>query len=195
MKRSTGASRIAQQDLRPLDVRGDELGGSVLDRLLNVRLGGRVHDHVDARYDVPHESRVADVAVHVGQALVAKEIGDVLEVPRVGQGVDVHHLVRSLGEQMADEVRRDEPAAAGDEYALGSHSRPESSPLLSEAAAAAPGSAELALDRVEGPAFDVSLDAAEVLADEGQDEALDPQDTEDEGAEKELARKYRARPR
>ena len=53
MKRSTGVSpdRV-EQDLRALDVRRHELGGAVDDRLLDVRLGGRVHDHVDAADDL-----------------------------------------------------------------------------------------------------------------------------------------------
>jgi hypothetical protein len=47
-----------------------------------------------------------------------------------------------------------------------------------ESAAFAPGS-NLAVDRVERAALDVSLDAAEVLADQRQDEALDAEDEQD----------------
>ena len=41
-----------EQDLRPLDVRGHELGRALLDRLLDVRLGRGVHDHVDLGDDL-----------------------------------------------------------------------------------------------------------------------------------------------
>jgi hypothetical protein len=59
MKRSTGF----EHDLRPLHVRRHELRAALLDRLLDVRLGGRVHDHVHLRDDVGDERNVADVAV------------------------------------------------------------------------------------------------------------------------------------
>ena len=56
------ADRV-EQDLRALDVGRDELARAFLDRLLDVRLGGRVHDHVDVRDDLAHELGVADVAL------------------------------------------------------------------------------------------------------------------------------------
>src|SRR5437867_2245314 len=47
---------------------------------------------------------------------------------------------------------------------------------------------QLALDGVEGPAFDLALDAAEVLADEREDEALDAEDVGDPDACQQRAR-------
>ena len=75
------ADRV-EQDLRPLDVRRHELGRAVLDRLLDVRLGRRVDDHVDALDELAHERRVADVAVHEREPRVAHHVGEVLEVAR-----------------------------------------------------------------------------------------------------------------
>ena len=50
--------------------------------------------------------------------LVEKLVCEVLEVPRVRERVERHDLVRGRVEQVAHEGRRDEPGAAGDEYAL-----------------------------------------------------------------------------
>ena len=44
------------------------------------------------------------------------------------------------------------------------------------------GISQLPVDRVEGAALDVALDSAEILADEGEDEALDAEDGDDERA-------------
>ena len=116
------ADRV-EQDLRPLDVRGHELGGTLENRLLDMRLGGRVDDHVDAADDLPHELGVADVAVDELQARMAHHLGEVLEVARVGERVERDHVVIRVLQQVADEVRRDEPGAAGDEDTLAHSSR------------------------------------------------------------------------
>ena len=73
MKRSTGclADRV-EQDLRALDVRRHELRRAGLDRLLDVRLGRRVDDHVHLRHDLADEVGVADVAVHERVPLVRR---------------------------------------------------------------------------------------------------------------------------
>ena len=92
------------------------------DRLLDVRLGGRVDDHVDAVDELAHERGVADVAVHEREPRVAHHVREVLEVARVGERVERDDLVRRRLEQVADEVRRDEAGAAGDEHALRAHS-------------------------------------------------------------------------
>ena len=89
-----------------------------LDRLLDVRLGRGVDDHVDALDELAHERRVADVAVHEREARVAHHVGEVLEVAGVGERVERHDLVRGRLEQVADEVRRDEPRTARDQHAL-----------------------------------------------------------------------------
>ena len=83
-----------EEDLRALDVRRHELGGALADRLLDVRLGGRVHDHVHARHDVANELGVADVALHEGEPLVGHHVGEVLDVARVRERVERHDLVR-----------------------------------------------------------------------------------------------------
>ncbi len=114
------ADRV-QQDLGALDVGGHELGGALLDRLLDVRLGGGVDDHVHLRDHVADELAIADVAVHEREARVRHQVGEVLEITCVGERVERDDLVRRRLEQVADEGRGDEPRAAGDEYALLAH--------------------------------------------------------------------------
>ena len=106
-----------EQDLRALDVRGHELARAVQDRLLDVRLGGGVDDHVDARHDLLDVRGVADVALDEREALVAEQVGDVGGVPGVGQRVHDHDLVIGRAQQVPAEVRADESGAAGDEHA------------------------------------------------------------------------------
>jgi hypothetical protein len=60
--------------------------------------------------------------VHERQPLVRDQVGEVLDVPRVGERVERHDLVRGRDEQVPDEVGRDEAGAAGDENACQSSS-------------------------------------------------------------------------
>ena len=164
-----------EQDLRALDVRRHELGRTLLDRLLDVRLGGRVDDHVDAVDELGDERGVANVAVDERQALVAHHVGEVLEIAGVRQRVERDHLVPRVRQQVADHVRGDEAGAAGDENAF--HGAADGSWRVG---------LQLALDRVQRPALDLALDPAEVLADEGEDEALHAEH-EDHGRAEEAA--------
>ena len=110
MKRSTGVARIASSRICVLDVRRHELGRALLDRLLDVRLGGGVHDHVHLGHDLAHELGVADVAVHEREALVREHLLEVVQVARVRERVERHDLARRRVQQVPDDVRRDEPA-------------------------------------------------------------------------------------
>jgi len=58
-----------------------------------VRLGGRVHDHVDVLDDLGNEVRVADVSVDEGEALVTDDVGDVVHVPRIRERVERDDLI------------------------------------------------------------------------------------------------------
>ena len=107
-----------EQNLRAFHIRGHELGGAFGDRLLDVALGRRAHDDVHLGDDVFHEPRIPDVAVYERQPLVVHHVGEVGDVARVRERVEGDDVVRRVLEQVADEVRRDEPAAAGDEDAL-----------------------------------------------------------------------------
>ncbi len=80
-------------------------------------------------------SRVADVAVDEREPLVAHHVCEVLEVARVREGVERDHLVRRAGQEVADEVRRDEPCPAGDEDALSTEASRETYPWVSRSIA------------------------------------------------------------
>jgi hypothetical protein len=114
------ADRV-EQDLRAFDVRRHELGRAGLDRLLDVRLGRGVDDHVHLGHDLAHEVGIANVAVDERMALVTAHRREVVHAPCVGESVEGDDLVRSRLQDVAHEVRRDEPRAAGDENALGLH--------------------------------------------------------------------------
>ena len=68
--------------------------------------------------DLADERAVADVAVHEREALVAHHVGEVVDVARVRERVERDDVVGRRRQQVADEVRRDEPRAAGHEDAL-----------------------------------------------------------------------------
>ena len=93
-----------------------------------------------------------------------EHVGEVLEVPRVGERVERDHLVIGVCEQVANERGGDEPGSAGDEHAL-----PHSS---------------LSIVYIGLPSTS-SLDSAQILADERKDEALDPEHEEQRDAAEE----------
>ena len=102
---------MVEQHLRPEDVRDDELRRAD-DRAVDVRLGGEVDDRLAALRSLRHGLRVGDVAL-VELVLDAVEVG---AVAGVGELVEDDHLVAGRREAV-DEVRADEPGAAGDEHA------------------------------------------------------------------------------
>ena len=111
------ADRV-EQDLRPLDVRGHELGGALLDRLLDVRLGRGVDDHVHLGDDVGDQLGVADVAVDERRAARDRARRRGSRGCRRRSARRARRPHGRVREQVADEVRRDEAGAAGDEDAL-----------------------------------------------------------------------------
>src|SRR5207244_3497060 len=90
-------------------------------RLLDMRLGGGVDDHVHLGRDLAHELGVADVAVDEREPLVRDHLREVLEVARVRECVERDDLVRGRREQVADHVRGDEAGAARDQHASAPH--------------------------------------------------------------------------
>ena len=86
----------------------------VVQRVVHVRLGREVHDHVALADQAVDERRVADVAVHELDLVLDRL--QALAVARVGQGVEHDHLVlRVVAHRVVDEVRADEAGGAGDE--------------------------------------------------------------------------------
>ena len=106
-----------EQHLGTLDVRRHELARAVEDRLLDVRLGRGVDDHIDALDDLLDVGGIADVALDEREALVPEQVGDVGRVAGIGERVHDHDLVIGGAQQMPAEVGTDEPGTAGDEHA------------------------------------------------------------------------------
>ena len=102
-------ARVVEQHLRAEHVGEDELGRAE-DRAVDVRLGGEVDDRLAALRRARDRVRVGDVAL-VELVLDAFEVR---AVARVGQLVEDDDVVAARGEA-TDEVRADEPGAAGDE--------------------------------------------------------------------------------
>jgi hypothetical protein len=118
-----GARRL-QQAQRPGDVRVEErLRGH--DAAVDVALGGEVDDRLDrvALHQLLHRRAVPDVPAHEDVSGIPLEVAQVLEIPGVGQGVDVHHQVfRVRPAYEAHVLRPDEAGAASHEqiHGLGS---------------------------------------------------------------------------
>jgi hypothetical protein len=110
------ADRV-EQDLRPFHVRRDEFGGPLGDRLLDVRLGSGVDDHVHLCDDPADQVGVADVSVHEREPIVRDELGEIVDVAGVRERVQRDDLVGRRAQQVVDDVRRDEAGAARDEDA------------------------------------------------------------------------------
>src|SRR5262249_50591597 len=85
-------------------------------RAVDVRLGRKVQDRVDASHHVTYDLRVAHVALHEHVTRIAREVGQVCRVPGVGQLVEIDDAVVGMRrEDVPDEIGADEPAAAGDQ--------------------------------------------------------------------------------
>ena len=134
MKRSTGgpADRV-EEDLRPLDVRRHELDAPSWTIDFSTWDSAAAFTITSTSRTTSRDERpVPDIAVDEGQPLVSHHVGDVVDVPRVGQRVERDDVVRGRVEEIADEARRDEPGAAGHEDAL-AHGRrlyPRARPTL-----------------------------------------------------------------
>ncbi len=108
---------MVEQHLGAEDVGHDELGGPA-DRAVDVRLRGEVHDRVAPHGGLLDGAMIGDVAL----VELVGDPGEVLAIPGVGQLVEHDDLVLRLHET-ADEVRADEPGAAGDEHAHRANAR------------------------------------------------------------------------
>lgn len=106
-----------EQAERALHVRPEERL-RVRDRIVVVGFGRVVHDRVVARNDPVEQIRVADVAVHELDTVLG-QARDVLDVARVGQGIQYGHVhVRMVVDHVMHEIRPDETTATGHDDVL-----------------------------------------------------------------------------
>ena len=108
-----GARRFQQRE-GAFDVGANEFAGA-MDGAIDVRLGGKMDDgaRLPLGQQTVEQAPVADVAAHEGMADIAVERGQVLEVARVGQLVEIDDRFAGLGEPVQHEIGADEPGAAG----------------------------------------------------------------------------------
>ena len=107
-----------EERVRAVDVGQDELAG-VVDRPVDVGLGGEMDDALDAGEEAPDEGLVADVAEDEFVARVVLDVAQVVEVPGVGQLVQVDDpRPRVAAEDHADEMAADEARPARHEDGL-----------------------------------------------------------------------------
>ena len=106
-----------QQTERALHVRPQERL-RIRDGIVVVRLGRVMHDRVMPRHDFVKQVSVADVAVHELDTVLGKA-RDVLDVARVGQGVQHGHMhIRVMVDHVMHEIRSDEATATGHDDVL-----------------------------------------------------------------------------
>lgn len=90
----------------------------VRDRIVVMGLGRVMHDRVMPRHDPVEQLRVADVAVHELDTVGGKA-RDVLDVARIGQGIQHGHMhVRMVVDHVMHEIRTDETTATGHDDVL-----------------------------------------------------------------------------
>ena len=95
-------------------VGADEVAGAV-NRAIDVAFGGKVDDGAGAvlGQQAVDQLAVADVALHKDVARVALERGEVLQVARVGEGIQIDHRLVAHAKPVEYEVCTDKAGAAG----------------------------------------------------------------------------------
>ncbi len=89
------------------------------DRTVHVALGGEVDHHVVALHGGPHRVAVTDVALHEPVAGIFGHVPQVVEVSRVGEGVEDRDRVVAACQDVVNVVGADEPGPAGHEQLHG----------------------------------------------------------------------------
>ena len=110
------AGRVHEHE-RPIDIGEDELSRR-LQRPVHVRLGGEVHDDVDARGQLAHDVGIADVAADEPESRIGADGLEIALVPGVGELVEHdHRIVGVIAEGHAHELAADESRPTGDQQA------------------------------------------------------------------------------
>ena len=120
-----GVVAAGLEDVEEADEVALQVCARVLDGVADARLGGEVHNDVEAvlREQALYEGGVAQVAAHEGEAAVCVGLGQHAQAGVLDAGVVVavevveadDHIV-SLLEQLLDEERADEAGGSCDEY-------------------------------------------------------------------------------
>jgi hypothetical protein len=113
-----GRPRCLQEHAGAEHVRGQEIA-RLEERAVHVRLRGKVDHRRVPGHQPGHQVRVQDAALGEGQLRGQERVPEVLPAARVSQRVEHRDPGNVPGRQEPpDEVRPDEPSAAGDEYVM-----------------------------------------------------------------------------
>ena len=109
------AARGIEQHHGAVDVGVQERLG-IVDAAIDVGLGGEVDHRGHVAHDGIDHHAVGDVAAHEAVARMRGNVGKVLQIAGIRQGVEVDDVIlRMMLQDVADEVRADEAGAAGDQ--------------------------------------------------------------------------------
>src|SRR5205814_8034920 len=103
-------ARRFEQFVSSPDIRVDEWIRTV-DRSVDVRFRGEVHDRIDtlALENVAHQVAIANVALHEAESLVLRHRFEARQVAGVGEGIEADDLVgRMMLRPELDEIAADE---------------------------------------------------------------------------------------
>src|SRR5262245_14501624 len=116
-----GGAGGVEQDLGTNDVGADERPG-VHDAAINMALGGKVDDGMDAGHGGGDGCGIGDVAFDETIARMPSQIGKVDRVASVGESVEIDDAeVRVFFQDIANKIATDEATTAGNEQ--GRHGR------------------------------------------------------------------------
>ena len=111
-------ARGLQQHEDAVNVGADE-AARIVERAVDVAVGGEVDDRVAARHRGVDCPLVGDVGLHEGEARVARQVGEVGRVAGVGQLVHHHDpVLRVLLQQYVDIIGADEARPARHQHPL-----------------------------------------------------------------------------
>ena len=112
------------EELEGADDVGLHEGAGPVDRAIDVGFGREIHDRAGSVLgeQLGDEGAIADVAVDEHVPGIRRDAGEVVEVARVRELVEVHNA-RPGGDFGEHEVRPDEAGAAGDEEGIHERTR------------------------------------------------------------------------
>src|SRR5580698_4917770 len=113
----------------PDHIGSDEIVGAQ-DRAIDMRFRGKVHQRVDLVLleQRSYSGLIANVAFDEQIARVVRNVRKIVNIARIGQGVEYHHpALARMGQPVVDEVRADETRTSGNEQVTRLEAHPTSS--------------------------------------------------------------------
>ena len=110
----SAATSFFEECVRSENVRANKYGG-MIDGTVDVRLGGKMNDRVDAFHGAMNDFWIRDVSVDEGIAGFINPF-QILKIPCIGEGIKIDDFVFGMSVQpVSDEVGSDEAGTAGNQ--------------------------------------------------------------------------------